>query len=771
MATVNKDFKIKNGLVVEGATGTINGSNILTEASTEFLQDTAAAVLTNGTHTGISFSYNDSTGVVDATVSANPTFGQNITFEGATADDYETILQITDPTADRTITLPNATGTVVLKDTTDTLTNKTIALGSNTISGTIAEFNTALTDADFATLAGSETLTNKTIDGSSNTLSNIGNASLSNSAITINGVSTSLGGTRTLGTDDISEGTTNKYFTDERAQDAIGTAIANGTQTNITVTYNDSTNSLSFNASGGVSSLTGTANEIEVSSSTGAVTIGLPNDITVAGNITIATAPTQASHAANKAYVDSVTEGLHIHASAVAATTANIAISTALEAGDVIDGVTLVAGDRVLVKNQNTASENGIYVVQASGAAVRATDFDQPAEVDGGDFIFVTGGTVNDNTGWVQTSTGVTTIGTDPIYFTQFSGAGTFLAGNGLTLTGNTFSIDTAITADVSTAQTFTNKTLTSPVVSGLALSDSSIVFEGSSADDYETTIQVTNPTADRTITFKDATGTVAFTSDIPSNTDGLSEGSSNLYFTDERAQDAVASAIAAGTHSNITITYDDATNKFTFAAENGVGDSTTDDLAEGSTRLYFTDERAQDAVGGMLTGNTETGITVTYDDNTAKINFAVDDQFPSKTTTNLAEGTNLYFTDARAVSALQAVVPDFTAIEVNNIAKQIAATTSVATASTATAYSWAKADYRSGKFLVKFETASHTEVSEILVTLDGSDNVAITEYAIVGTNGNLGDVTADVSGSDVRIRVTTANNSTDVSVYGTLIA
>jgi len=87
----------------------------------------------------------------------------SIILEGATADAFETTVTVVDPTADRTITLPNATGTVVLKDSTDTLTNKSISLTTNTITGTKAEFNSAMSDADFASLAGSETLTNKTL--------------------------------------------------------------------------------------------------------------------------------------------------------------------------------------------------------------------------------------------------------------------------------------------------------------------------------------------------------------------------------------------------------------------------------------------------------------------------------------------------------------------------------------------------------------------------------------------------------------------------------
>ena len=114
-----------------------------------------------------------STDVVEAIVAINAevpevktdlfTFpGRTMVFEGATDNDFETTISFAEPTADRTHTLPNATGTIIFADSADTLTNKTIALGSNTISGTLAQFNSALTDDSFASLTGSETLTNKT---------------------------------------------------------------------------------------------------------------------------------------------------------------------------------------------------------------------------------------------------------------------------------------------------------------------------------------------------------------------------------------------------------------------------------------------------------------------------------------------------------------------------------------------------------------------------------------------------------------------------------
>lgn len=333
--------------------------------------------------------------------------------------------------------------------------------------------------------------------------------------------------------------------------------------TGITVTGNATSDTVTID-NAGILSVSGTADQISASTASGAVTLSLPNAVTFPGTVTLHADPTQALQAATKQYVDAVAEGLHIHASVDAATTANIA--DLADPPATIDGVTLTDQMRVLVKNQSTQSQNGIYVYDlATTALVRASDFNSAAEIAGGDFVFVTGGSTYDNTGWVQTEA-VNTVGTDAIIWQQFSGAGTYLNGNGLTLTGNTFAIDTAVTADLSTAQTLTNKTLTSPTVSGLYLSDNNIVIEGTN-DTHEMTLTFTDPTADRTITFPDATGTVAFAADITSAINALSttdiEEGTNQYFTDERAQDAVGT-IVSGSNS-LAVTYNDNTPSITF--------------------------------------------------------------------------------------------------------------------------------------------------------------------------------------------------------------
>lgn len=152
-------------------------------------------------------------------------------------------------------------------------------------------------------------------------------------------------------------------------------------------------------------------------------------------------APVSGGDAANKTYVDNLSAGLDPHASVRAATTVNGALATAYENGDVIDGVTLATGNRILIKDQTVQTENGIYTVNASGAPTRATDADVGTELTGGSFTFVEEGTVNADTGWVASHDGTPTIGSTNITFTQFSSSASITAGGGLTKTGNTLDV------------------------------------------------------------------------------------------------------------------------------------------------------------------------------------------------------------------------------------------------------------------------------------------------------------------------------------------
>ena len=161
------------------------------------------------------------------------------------------------------------------------------------------------------------------------------------------------------------------------------------------------------------------------------------------------TDPTQAQDAATKAYVDAVKVGLDFKDSVRVATTGNITISSDLNVGDTIDGVTLADGDRVLVKDQSTASQNGIYTAGSSPA--RATDADADAEVTAGLFVFVEEGTANGDNGYVLSTDGTITVGSTALTFTQFSGAGQIVAGDALSKSGNTLNVnDDNITVEVS---------------------------------------------------------------------------------------------------------------------------------------------------------------------------------------------------------------------------------------------------------------------------------------------------------------------------------
>jgi hypothetical protein len=193
-----------------------------------------------------------------------------------------------------------------------------------------------------------------------------------------------------------------------------------------------------------------------------------------------AASPSATSDVATKAYVDNIAAGLHFKDSVKAATTANITLNDT----QTIDGVSLSAGDRVLVKDQSTGSQNGVYIVAAGADWTRSTDLDAGAEFPGA-ALFVRQGTLNGDVGFVCTNDTVT-LGSTAITFTEFTGAATIVAGDGLTKTGNTLAVsvdDASIEiasdslqiksggiTDSMLAGSISNSKLSNSTISGIAL-------------------------------------------------------------------------------------------------------------------------------------------------------------------------------------------------------------------------------------------------------------------------------------------------------------
>jgi hypothetical protein len=213
-----------------------------------------------------------------------------------------------------------------------------------------------------------------------------------------------------------------------------GNLTGNVTASSGSSSFNDVTvaGTLAANLTGNVtSSGTSSFNNVTI---TGTLDMSLATSATITG----LAAPTSDSEAANKAYVDTVSQGLDAKASCRVATTANITLSGT----QTIDGIAVIAGDRVLVKDQSTASQNGIYVV-AAGSWSRSTDANTWDELVHA-FCFVEQGTANANNGFVCTVTAGGTLGSTSVTWVQFSGAGQVTAGTGMTKTGNTLNVNTA---------------------------------------------------------------------------------------------------------------------------------------------------------------------------------------------------------------------------------------------------------------------------------------------------------------------------------------
>ena len=211
----------------------------------------------------------------------------------------------------------------------------------------------------------------------------------------------------------------------------------------------------------------------------GTIATQAANSVSISGgSITGLGNPSSNSDAATKSYVDDAVAGLRTRIIAECASTANVNISNGLEAGDTIDGVTLVAGDRVLLKDQSTATENGLYLAVSSGSASRDPEHDTIAELSGG-MVVINQGSVNDNKIFLCTTDSDGSVGSTNITYVTITpqnvgtvtsiATGTGIDGGTITSSG-TISIDSTV-ATLAGTQTFTNKTLTSPKI-GTAIND-----------------------------------------------------------------------------------------------------------------------------------------------------------------------------------------------------------------------------------------------------------------------------------------------------------
>ena len=401
------------------------------------------------------------------------------TFNGSTSGTI-TVLA-TAVAGSNSLTLPAATDTLVGKATTDTLTNKSINLTSNTLVATSAQLAAAITDETGTGLVvfnNSPTLITPTLGAATATSINGLSISSSTGNLTIaNGKTFTASNTLTFtGTDTSSvafgAGGTVAYVADKLSAFAATTSaelagvISDETGSGALVFASSPTLVTPTLGAALATSVTATSGNMTVGAASGNNSVNLvptgTGTVDVANKrITSVAEPTQSTDAATKNYVDAVKTGLDVKDSVIVTTTSNLTATysngtsgvgatltnSSTQAAITIDSRVLVVGERVLVKDQTTALQNGFYKVTTVGTVstnwvlTRTVDADEDSEITPGAFTFVEEGTVGGNNGYVCTNVGAITVGTTAITFVQFSGAGSVIAGDGLTKTGNTLNV------------------------------------------------------------------------------------------------------------------------------------------------------------------------------------------------------------------------------------------------------------------------------------------------------------------------------------------
>ena len=462
---------------------------------------------------------------------------------------------------------PNGNGAVVIDGISHPAADGTAGHFLKTNGSGVLGFSAVAT----STLTG--TITNDQLAGS------IANGKLSNSAVTVTagdglsgGGSVALGATVSLavGVDDSSIETDSDALRVKAGgitNTMLAGSIANGKLANDGITIGDTDTSLggtitalSGLTTASIDNITLDGNSITTTNSNGDLnltpngtgTIVVPSDYTSRSGYT-------AQSLTPKSYVDSVANGLDVKASVRVATTANLVATyhngngtlTANANGAIaIDGVTLTTNNRVLVKDQTTAAQNGFYKVTTTGGGsaayvlTRTPDADAASELNPGAFTFVEEGTANQDNGFVMSTNGAITLGSTVITFEQFSGAGQISAGAALVKNGNTIDVQTDGTSIEISGDAIRVKAL------GIGYGMLAGSIPNSKLDNSAVTVN---------------SQSVALGAAITLNTSHIAENT-NLYYTSERVDDRINALMAAG--EGIDFTYNDSGNSFTIAAE-----------------------------------------------------------------------------------------------------------------------------------------------------------------------------------------------------------
>jgi hypothetical protein len=856
VATVNKNFKVKAGLVVEGTTGTINGEDILTKAQADIdyiigevggsgvsanTPDTLVLRDGNGDFAAGTITA-DLVGDVTGTVSDISNHDTDDLSEGATNKYFttgrvkdvltgstQTNISITEIAGELHITAENGVADSDTDDLDEGATNKyftdarargAISAGtginydsnSGVVSADLADFDTddvseGATNKYFTTtrvdnhLSGGDGITysagtisadvagglhidaaqikidRTTVDGwydANGAAGDVAGDLSTHEGLTsgVHGVTGSVVGT----TDD--QDLSNKriidtlYFTDGVTISDEGEIAVRAVSHDFDVQANQGDLNLKTVASG---------SDVNISSTYGDILLD-PNGTAYYGSASAE------NEIATHGYVDNAISGLAWKQSVNLLSTTNVNISGDL-VGAVIDGhaafTTANNGYRILLTGQTTGTENGLYELLADGAtllAYRTADGNTYDELVGA-AVYVMEGTTYGSTSWVQGNHYLSSFTGQS--WTQFSGQGSVTAGSGITVDGLEVSIDRATVdtwydatgaassvgtdlsnhaLDTSThgvaeivgtseTQTLTNKTInaSSNTISNIAnssLTNSAITVNGYSTSLGDSVTLDTDDVSEGTaqyfteararqslssgtaINYDNVTGVISVDA-TELDTDDIAEGVTNQYYTDSR----VKSVLTASTQSNISIT--EVAGELIITAENGVADSTTDDLEEGATNHYYTDTRSKTATADLLTSATLSNITITGDEN--GLTITAENGVAGSDTDDLTEGsTNLYFTDQRVLDAVSGSDITPNSVEIDSYRKEEATRVSAGSTATVNLHSF-QYPYESAKYLVRVVGwvggVKHSQLAEILMTVDGNNNIAMTEYGTISTN------------------------------------